>query len=268
MTTIFTLNGINYKNNGTDTKTANRFYKEVDGKNIRISEDAYDEALGLWLKQEQENAKVEEAKKAIESDLAAEQEFNKKKDDDLAKIGKEIAEQAKAKAKKFTKLEPAILTKNGLVECRDCPIKAECPHHEAMRRNPEEVGGLGLCPRLDIKPKKKAKRKSKDVALTVHGKDLEVILTLTRKQVNFIEEFVKTSFWEHGLDSSLWVDVLVDEIGGEFAGKPMTVGAMISTLREKGLINVGVAKVNGRKSKYFVLTKLGQEVVGEGMGIQ
>lgn len=261
MTTIFTFNGINFKNNGTDTKTANRFYKEVDGKNVRISADAYDEALGLWLKQEQENAKVEEAKKAIESDLAAEKAFNKVEDDHLAEVGKQIAEQAKAKAKKLTKLEPAVLTKNGLVECRDCPIKAECPHHEAMRRNPEEVGGLGLCPRLDIKPKKKAKRKSKDIAYRMIDEATgETKLTLTAKQVDFIQHLPDTYFWDSGVKSALWVDVLVNEIGGQFAGKPMTVGAMISTLREKGLITVGIETINGRKAKIMGLTILGEAV--------
>lgn len=209
MTTIFTLNNINFKHNGTETKEPNRFYKEVDGKNIRISADAYDEALGLWLKQEQENAKIEEAKQAMESDLAAEQAFNKVEDDHLAEVGKQIAEQAKAKAKKA---------------------------------------------------KAKKKRKSKDVAYRMVDEATgETRLTLTAKQVDFLHEASKTLAWE-GFDHPTCIDMMVDEIGGQFAGKPMTVGAMISTLREKGLITVGIETVNGRKAKIMGLTILGEAV--------
>ena len=109
------------------------------------------------------------------------------------------------------------------------------------------------------KTKKAAKpRKSKDVAF-----EMDTIIgnvTLTAKQVDFIHHLPDTCFWEHGLDSTPWCDVLADEIGGQFANKPMTVGAMISTLREKHLISVGQDKINGRKCKYFELTEVGKAV--------
>lgn len=104
---------------------------------------------------------------------------------------------------------------------------------------------------------KKAAKKSKDVAYRHQD------ITLTAKQVDFLREMSETSFYEHGVQSTLWCDVLVDEIGGQFAGKAMTVGAMISTLREKDLIFVAVEKVNGKKSKYFGFTELGQMVLEE-----
>ena len=88
-------------------------------------------------------------------------------------------------------------------------------------------------------------------------------ITLTQKQVNFIHEAQQTNFYEHGVQSTLWCDVLVDEIGGEFAGKPMTVGAMISTLKEKGLVYVAIEKINNKKAKYFGFTELGQMVLEE-----
>ena len=108
---------------------------------------------------------------------------------------------------------------------------------------------------------KRKPRRSKDIAHESNG------VTLTAKQVDFIKHIPDTNFYEHGLDSMPWCDVLADEIGGQFAGKPMTVGAMISTLREKNLIYVGVDRINGKKAKYFGFTELGKKVATE-LGLQ
>lgn len=104
------------------------------------------------------------------------------------------------------------------------------------------------------KPRKA--KKSKDVAFECEG------VTLTAKQVDFIRHLPDTCFWENGLDSCIWVDCLCDDIGGQFAGKPMTVGAMISTICEKGLGSRGVEKRTGRKCTSFKLTTKGKLVVG------
>lgn len=112
------------------------------------------------------------------------------------------------------------------------------------------------------KKAKKTPRKSKDIAYT-HCPNGTDAITLTTKQVDFIKHIPDTCFYEHGLDSTPWCDVLADEIGGQFAGKPMTVGAMISTLREKGIIHVGVEKVNGKKAKFFAFTDIGRQIAKE-----
>lgn len=105
------------------------------------------------------------------------------------------------------------------------------------------------------KEKKTAKpRRSKDIAYEGNG------ITLTTKQVDFIRHIPDTCFYENGLESTMWCDVLADEIGGQFAGKPMTVGAMISTLREKNVIHVQEDRINGKKAKYFGFTELGGKV--------
>ena len=109
----------------------------------------------------------------------------------------------------------------------------------------------------ELAPKKKRTRKSKDIAYKGHE------VTLTAKQVDFIRHLPDTNFWENGLDSSLWTDVLADEIGGQFAGKPMTTGAMISTICEKGLANRATDRTNGRKATFMVLTELGKKVAAE-----
>ena len=110
-----------------------------------------------------------------------------------------------------------------------------------------------------IKAKKRSKpRKSKDIA---HESKCGV--TLTAKQVDFMKHLPDTCFWENGLDSEIWVDCLCDEIGGQFMNKPMTVGAMISTLCEKQLGVRCRQKVNGRMATSFALTDLGKMVMSE-----
>lgn len=109
----------------------------------------------------------------------------------------------------------------------------------------------------EFAPKEKRTRKSKDIAYDGNG------ITLTAKQVDFIRHLPDTCFWERGLDSALWTDVLADEIGGQFEGKPMTVGAMISTICEKGLANRATDRINGRKATFMVLTDLGKNVAAE-----
>ena len=107
---------------------------------------------------------------------------------------------------------------------------------------------------------KKTKKKSKkNVAFTFE--DADGIVTLTEKQVKFIRLLPNDDFYENGLDSALWIDVLCDTLAGEF--NPMALGAMVSTLREKYLISVGVQKVNGKKCKFFGFTELGKRVARE-----
>lgn len=109
----------------------------------------------------------------------------------------------------------------------------------------------------EFAPNKKCTRKSKDIAYDGNG------VTLTAKQVDFIRHLPDTCFWENGLDSKVWVDCLCDDIGGQFEGKPMTVGAMISTLCEKGLGIRAKEKVNNRTATYFELTPTGKMVAAE-----
>lgn len=105
-------------------------------------------------------------------------------------------------------------------------------------------------------------RRSKDVAVTItSGTGHEY--TITAKQADFLRHLPDTCFWEHGLESALWCDVLADEIGGQFADKPMTVGAMISTLREKALVEVCRDDTRKGKPKYIILTTLGKAFAKE-----
>lgn len=106
--------------------------------------------------------------------------------------------------------------------------------------------------------RKPRKRIPKSVGYRKEIDGVEVILT--EKQLDFLNHLPDTCFWEDGTNSEIWVDCLCDEIGGQFKGKPMTVGAMISTLCEKGLGYRAKGRVNNKKCTSFGLTELGKQV--------
>lgn len=132
--------------------------------------------------------------------------------------------------------------------------------HESARAT-EGTSDTTPAPQSEKKPKKKASRAKKNTAFAVTVDGTEV--TLTEKQVDFIRHLPDTNFWENGVDSCIWIDCLCDDIGGQFENKPMTVGAMISTLCEKGLGVRSKERVNGRKCTAFELTDLGKVVAAE-----
>ena len=114
-------------------------------------------------------------------------------------------------------------------------------------------------------PKPARKRRPKDVA--AEFETTEGAVTLTAKQVDFLREVAQLG--EDDLLGSLvtgcWCDVLCDAIGGQFAGKPMAVGAMLSTLCEKGLGERSkeereTDRGRTRKVTSFCLTDLGRQV--------
>ena len=82
------------------------------------------------------------------------------------------------------------------------------------------------------------RRRSRDVAATVESPAGGEI-TVTARQLQFLRELARTPQYEEGA-SALWTDVLIDEIGmcSRTFTNGMQVGAMVSTLREKGLVEV------------------------------
>lgn len=253
-----------------DTNRATRYNGEgQNGK--RISMDAYLEARETLEREAEFKEIMEEAEESAKTEEA-----------------KEIADLYCRHPEGTDLQSPAILNEHGCVDCSKCNVQ-NCVHRDCMRRNPTDKGGLAECPRLKVKaeepkhemfttnpitgvtyyhgedpdakqPKAKKVRKSKDafhMSLAVPG------LTLTAKQTTFLLHLSDTNFWENGLDSVIWVDCLCDDIGGEFAGKPMTVGAMISTLCEKGLGTRATERREGRKCTSFALTELGKKVAAE-----
>lgn len=121
-----------------------------------------------------------------------------------------------------------------------------------------------LTPASDAKKTpKKAKKNTRKKRVQVGGFEFqegEIHLILTPKQVDFLKHLSDSTFWQQGAQSTLWIDILCDEITGQFEGKPMTVGAMISTLREKGILAVALGRLENKKAKYVELTDFGQRI--------
>ena len=107
--------------------------------------------------------------------------------------------------------------------------------------------------RKETKPKPKGTRKSKDVAFELDG------ITLTAKQLDFLREVGEMSEDQllGNVRSGVWCDILCDQIGGQFAGRPMSVGAMISTVCEKGLgVRHKERRDNGGRGKMVTVFRL------------
>ena len=94
------------------------------------------------------------------------------------------------------------------------------------------------------------------------GKSSEPSGIFTDKQADFIKQTMKSDAWE-GIDGVVWIDMLVDTIGGQFHNKPMTIGAMVSTLQAKGLIRVNSTRMDGRRVRSFVITEQGKVTLRE-----
>lgn len=209
MTTMFNYNKCNYAQN----EKGNRFYRQDDGKYIRISQRAYEEAFAKFLEKTTEKIELE---------------------DDTNAIAEYSAEMAQEEAKEDTED-----TQN-----TEAPVPAS-----NAKKTP-----------------KKAKKNTRKKKVQVGGFEFqegEVHLILTPKQVDFLEHLSDSTFWQNGVQSTLWIDILCDEITGQFEGKPMTVGAMVSTLREKGILAVAVGRLENKKAKYVELTDFGQRVATE-----
>ena len=134
-------------------------------------------------------------------------------------------------------------------------IKARKEAEDKKDRETEEAFNGTKTEEVKPEVKKEAKkagkpRKSKDIAHESNG------VTLTAKQVDFMKALPTTSWWEEGVDSTIWCDCIAEEIGWN----PMSVGAMISTLREKGLVEV--TKDTSRKGnpKSMAFTENGKEI--------
>ena len=141
---------------------------------------------------------------------------------------------------------------------------AEMTQEEAKEDAEDTQNTEAPAPASDAKKTpKKAKKNTRKKKVQVGGFEFqegEIHLILTPKQVDFLKRLSDSSFWQQGVQSTLWVDVLCDEITGQFENKPMTVGAMVSTLREKGILAVALGRLENKKAKYVELTDLGQHI--------
>ena len=84
-------------------------------------------------------------------------------------------------------------------------------------------------------------------------------IILTPKQTEFVERLEENETWERS-DPGKWLygDHYAECLSDTMS--PMSVGAMITTLREKGVIRTEYARVDGRRVCKFQLTELGMLV--------
>lgn len=247
--TFKSIAGIEYTCNDAQT----RFYTiDAEGKKTRISRKAYEEAKAdheAWVEEQKHlDEETEAIMNGADPDPIEEQQTDEEweAEADAERKAREAKMMADAKA-----TEDAV---NGIVVTLTEKGKKKAKKEKTGKKD---------------QPKTEAKktRKSKDIAH--EREDGEVTITLTAKQVDFVLHLSDSCFWEKGLDSVLWCDVLVDEIGGQFEGKPMTIGAMISTLCEKGLAIrtkdrlTDATTGKSRKSTTFQLTEKGKEIAKE-----
>ena len=218
--------------NTTYNESNGRYYKTENGKKTRIGKAAYDAAAAEWVEMVTDRAKQDVEQDEI--DAITNEMTGKNEKSELPK-GFKIESNWDGDTTTY------FLYKDG--KC----LGAHWEYEDAVA--------------AAVKAAKTAptkKRRPKDIA---HESKCGV--TLTAKQVDFMKHLPDTCFWENGLDSEIWVDCLCDEIGGQFRNKPMTVGAMISTLCEKQLGERCRQRVNGRMTTSFKLTDLGKTVMSE-----
>lgn len=225
--------------------------------NKRISKDAYNEAFEQYMEEQRLNIEAEmgndEWEQEADTELAHRKDLQDKKDRETENSfnGKKTKKEEKLDAK-MKKLGYHRIDS----EWNDIRYSTCDGQSKIMAWNTVEEGFKWV--KEQTKGQKASKpRRSKDVAYEGHD------VTLTAKQVSFIRHLPDTSFWQDGLDSCVWVDCLCDDITGEFAEKPMTVGAMISTLCEKGLGERTRQRVDGRKCTSFNLTTLGKKIASD-----
>lgn len=279
----FKLKGIEFTGNEKGT----HFYKiDENGKKVRITKDGFEEALAEYEYEMRKQAEAEsEANRLAEAEkfgITVEEQPN---GNFIVKLDGEIKTNPVAKAQAMHEVHRLMsIMKKGETTAGGKDTKIETvrdgdtmvyqvvkdgevvSNHRSVEEAQQEVNKMTA---KATKTKKASSRKNK-FALTIEWEGGSI--GITEKQKDFMEHLKDTNLWEHGLESSLWVSVLCDEIGGQFKGKPLSVGAMISTLREKGLIGVGVGTMimddRKKKTKYMWLTEAGKKMARAVEGLE
>lgn len=243
MKDVFTnIDGIMYTHN-LDT---DRYSKKVFGKTSRIGKAEFEAASAAH--DAEVAAKMHENLEKLNREQNEKNEFFEITEEDIERDARELERYLQETEESNTDEEIAAIIENMDDDAEDDSISAEEFIEKVQKVEKEKK----------VRKAKKAKAAKKNAAYVFSNGGVE--FTLTAKQVDFIRHLPDTCFWQDGLDSAIWIDCLCDEIKGQFSGKPMTVGAMISTLCEKGLGTRGKNRVNGRKCTSFALTDWGKAI--------
>lgn len=275
MTIMFNYNKCNY---AQDEKSNRFFMQGGDGRYVHISQRVYEEVFAKFLEETTEKIELEDDTNAIAKYTAEMTQEEAKEDAEDTQnteapltLNQQIKEDTTMTT--FTTLSGNTFTTNEqgnyfyMIDTNGKKIRIKKSEFEAAQRENEierQMNSEALTPASDAKKTpKKAKKNTRKKKVQVGGFEFqegEVHLILTPKQLDFLRRLSDSTFWQQGVQSTLWIDVLCDEITGQFEGKPMTVGAMVSTLREKGILAVALGRLENKKAKYIELTDLGQRV--------
>ena len=245
-TVTFDFNGVTY----TYRTETGRYSKTENGKTTRIGKAEYEKAE--QDRNAEISAKMHENLEKLNREQNGRNEFVEITEEDLRRDAEELESYIAEAEESNTDLEIAEIIKSMDEDAEDDSISAEEFIEKVQKVEKQKK----------VRKERKAKAAKKNA---YHASAVVPGVTLTEKQVDFILHLSDSNFWENGLDSILWVDVLCDEIGGQFSGKPMTVGAMISTLCEKGLGTRSTERRGARGGKVtsFALTEMGKQVAAE-----
>lgn len=85
--------------------------------------------------------------------------------------------------------------------------------------------------------------------------------TLTEMQVNFLRQIFAIDGFNP--EEFTTIERIVDMVEGDFAERPTTIGAAISTLREKDIIRTALKQVGKRNMKAITFTEKGLAILME-----
>lgn len=133
------------------------------------------------------------------------------------------------------------------------PPVIEETHEEATERPTEAPKKI---PRYPHPPRPRKQEGSVSLSLG------EASVLLTPKQLEFMERLSENSGWsKHGVEGEYSVNAYAVELADTM--NAMSVGAVVTTLREKHLLNTTKTRVEGIKTCMFKLTDLGVQVYKE-----
>lgn len=126
---------------------------------------------------------------------------------------------------------------------------------EKTPREAQEGTSVGL--KAHGTPRNTPRRKKQEGSLSVALDDISVLLT--PKQLEFMERLSECPGWtEQGTAGTYIASQYAEELSDTM--NPMSMGAVLTTLREKGLIATEKSRIGGIKCCMFTLTDVGVRV--------
>lgn len=149
-------------------------------------------------------------------------------------------------------------------------IYAVIEAEKAVKRAQEEQGHTEMHEGAKEKPKEARlvqrgykntpRRRTQEGSLSVTSGDISVVLT--PKQLEFMERLSECPGWK---DTGVGGEYVASQYAEELSDtmNPMSVGAVVTTLREKGLLTTKKTRIGGIKCCMFKLTDIGISVYKE-----